>query len=591
MKKHSAIERIKFFPRLVGKRFWITMILSMAAALAEGVGWGLLLPVLQLTNSDGGELTGNAFTKWIEIFDIRYTLGIALTLFASAYALRSLLLIIQGIFVGDVRAILQVRIREKLYRQIFSVQYTQFLRMNSSSTNSAFMIETERIANAVMSLSMVFTAIAFSVMYLIWPLITSPSFTLIAMVIVAPLSIGIRRLNKYTMTGSHEITRTTGRLQDLISQSLQNFKYLKATNVHSIVAPRLNREARKLSHLMKVQSILQAANVNGVTPIILIVLVVLLYVNVEMLNGDLIQSAITLFLLRRAFDSLATAQSYYRRFLSLSGSIDIVRELETNLDSGSQQSANSVGLPDQPAPLHVQDVSFEYEDGVPILRNINLDIEAGERVVVVGPSGSGKSTLALMLTGLIAPTSGMVTNGHVSIGTIDPAAYGNSLGYVTQENVMFRGTIRDNITLWDENISDARFDLATHIAVIDELITGFPMGYDTQVGDFGQKLSGGERQRVAIAREIYRAVDFLILDEATSALDSETEAKLMSRLSELNRAITTIAIAHRVSTIQYADTVVMIENGKVVTSGKFDHAYRSNSRFEKFFDASAHISE
>lgn len=422
------------------------------------------------------------------------------------------------------------------------------------------MVETERIATSLMTLVTVITALAFSAMFFVWPLITAPKFTLLALVIILPLAFGVRWINAYTMTGSKRITKATGRLQDLISQSLQHFKYLKATNVHSIIAPRINRQSERLSSLMRTQSILDAVNSNGVTPIILIPLVILLYINVEVFGADIIQSAIVLFLLRRALDSLASAQAYYRRFLSLSGSMDVVRDLETDLESGSRKTAGTAALPNQPTSLQIQDVSFEYEDGVPILSGIKLEISSGERLAVVGPSGSGKSTLALILTGLIKPTSGVISASRLPIETIDPATYGNTLGYVTQENVMFRGTIRDNITLWDEDVSESRFDLATRVAVVDELIEGFPDGFDTEVEDWGPKLSGGERQRVAIAREIYRSVDLLILDEATSALDSETELKLMSRLSELGRDTTTVAIAHRASTIRYADKVVMIES-------------------------------
>ncbi|MBS0282829.1 MAG: ABC transporter ATP-binding protein/permease [Proteobacteria bacterium] len=217
--------------------------------------------------------------------------------------------------------------------------------------------------------------------------------------------------------------------------------------------------------------------------------------------------------------------------------------------------------------LRFEDVRFGYEPGRDILKGIDLDVPAGATVAVVGPSGAGKSTLARLLYRFYDLTGGRVTIDGQDIAEVTQASLRAAIGIVPQDTVLFNDTIGYNIAYGREGAGEAEIDAAARGAAIADFIERQPEGYGTRVGERGLKLSGGEKQRVAIARTLLKDPPILILDEATSALDSRTEAEIMATLEAIERGRTTIIIAHRLSTIVHADTIVVLEAGRIVEQG------------------------
>ena len=218
---------------------------------------------------------------------------------------------------------------------------------------------------------------------------------------------------------------------------------------------------------------------------------------------------------------------------------------------------------------HVQfeDVSFEYDAGKPVLRNISFEARPGSSTALVGSSGSGKSTLIGLVAAFAKPLAGrvLVDGKNLSAARLD--SYRSQLGVVLQDNFLFDGTIKENILFGRPGASDAEILDAVRIARVDEFVAQFDQGLETIIGERGIKLSGGQRQRVAIARAILANPRILILDEATSSLDSESEALIQEGLAALMRGRTTFVIAHRLSTIRGADQILVLEHGKIVEQG------------------------
>ena len=208
------------------------------------------------------------------------------------------------------------------------------------------------------------------------------------------------------------------------------------------------------------------------------------------------------------------------------------------------------------------DVWFEYNEGVPVIKGVSFDAPAGSTTALVGSSGSGKSTLISLVMAFNRPTKGRVLIDGQDLEEVQLASYRGQLGIVLQENFLFDGTIADNIRYANPHASMDEVVAAAKIAYCDEFVDGFADGYKTVVGERGVRLSGGQRQRVAIARAILADPRILILDEATSSLDSESEAKIQEALRSLRRGRTTFVIAHRLSTIRSADQILVIEDGR-----------------------------
>uniref|UniRef100_UPI0035C899B4 ABC transporter ATP-binding protein n=1 Tax=Plectonema radiosum TaxID=945768 RepID=UPI0035C899B4 len=221
-------------------------------------------------------------------------------------------------------------------------------------------------------------------------------------------------------------------------------------------------------------------------------------------------------------------------------------------------------------------VTFAYKDRQPVIKNLSLKIPAGTTIAIVGSTGSGKSTLVKLLLRFYEITSGTITLDNINLQDINLQDLRRCIGLVSQDVFLFHGTVAENIAYGTFNANDKEIITAAKVSEAHEFIMQLPQGYQTIVGERGQKLSGGQRQRIAIARAILKNPPILILDEATSAVDNETEAAIARSLERITVDRTTIAIAHRLSTIRNADRIYVVEYGEIVESGTHEELLEHN---------------
>ncbi|HEV7721695.1 MAG TPA: ABC transporter ATP-binding protein, partial [Iamia sp.] len=227
--------------------------------------------------------------------------------------------------------------------------------------------------------------------------------------------------------------------------------------------------------------------------------------------------------------------------------------------------------PDGRGEVRFDGVDFAYgPDGAPVLQGFDLHVPAGETHAIVGSTGAGKSTVVKLLLRLYEPTAGAIRLDDADLRDLTFPSLRGAMGYVGQDVFLFQGTVRENVAY---GRPDAPLDdvvAAARLAEADDFVRALPHGYDTVVGERGQKLSGGQRQRISIARAILRDPRILVLDEATSAVDNETEAAIQRSLEAVGRDRTVVVIAHRLSTVRHADRIHVLERGRVVESGTHD---------------------
>lgn len=231
-----------------------------------------------------------------------------------------------------------------------------------------------------------------------------------------------------------------------------------------------------------------------------------------------------------------------------------------------------------------KNVSFEYENKIPVLTDINLNVKSGEVVAVVGSSGSGKTTLVNLLLRFYEPVHGTIFIDDINIKDVPLSSLRRQIGIVSQETILFDDTVRNNIAYGMKDINMEEIIEAARASYAYQFIINMPNGFDTVIGERGTKLSGGERQRLAIARALLKDPPILILDEATSSLDTESEHIIQKALANLMKNRTTFVIAHRLSTIKHATKIVVIEKGSISEIGRHDELIRHGKRYKMFYD-------
>ena len=300
----------------------------------------------------------------------------------------------------------------------------------------------------------------------------------------------------------------------------------------------------------------------------------------QMTLGDLIMYIFFIGLVAAPLVSIASIGTQITEAFA---GLDRIREI-LDMPTETDEDANRASIDRLKGDVAFEDVSFEYNPGVPVLNHVSFAAAAGTTTALVGSSGSGKSTLISLVMAFNRPSAGRILVDGRDLAGVRLGEYRSQLASVLQENFLFDGTIVENVGYAKPGASRDEIIEACRVAHCDEFIKAFPQGYDTVVGERGIKLSGGQRQRVSIARAILANPRVLILDEATSSLDSESEEMIQDGLRNLRAGRTTFVIAHRLSTIRSSDQILVLEGGVIVERGTHPELLAANGRYRQLYD-------
>jgi len=280
------------------------------------------------------------------------------------------------------------------------------------------------------------------------------------------------------------------------------------------------------------------------------------------------------------------AKRLSRMRVSIEAGMYGVRMMYSLLDQPATltEAARPVDLPEGPSAVSLEGVSFSYPGAREVFRDLTIDFPAGTTTALVGPSGGGKSTLLNLVLRLYDPEAGRVAIDGIDLREASFASLRRKMAYVGQDTFLFAASVMENLRLVRPDATDAEVREAARIANADEFILGMPKGYDTPIGENGLALSGGQRQRLAIARAVLRRAPILLLDEATSALDSHSEALVRDALLRVTEGVTTIVVAHRLSTVLRADRICYIDGGRIVEMGSLSDLLARKGAFRALYD-------
>ena len=396
------------------------------------------------------------------------------------------------------------------------------------------------------------------------------------------MALAFKRLRPLFRARGEIESQLTGRL----SESLSGIRIVKAYTAERrerlVFARNAHKLFRNIAKSMTGVSSMMAfsATIIGVIGMVIVVVGGRAVLNHEMSLGDLFMYVAFTGLMAMPIVELASIGTQITEALA---GLDRIREI-MSMPTEIDEDKNREPAGEIRGEIGFEDVSFEYDAGVPVLQNITFHAPAGSTTALVGSSGSGKSTLISLVLNFNQPKSGRITVDGRDMNRIKVTEYRSNLGVVFQDNFLFDGTIAENIAFSHPGSSREQVIEAARVAHCHEFIERFDQGYNTVVGERGVKLSGGQRQRVAIARAVLADPRILILDEATSSLDSESEAMIQDGMQTLQHGRTSFVIAHRLSTIRAANQILVLEHGQIVERGTHRELMELGGRYKELHD-------
>lgn len=539
-------------------------------------------------------LTPNEALKyWTNVAILRDTpsesLKVLCLTILGVFFVKNIFLYLKNILLYMVQLNIVKDIRDKLYNHIQKLSLGYFNKEKSGTITSVIINDVEQLQGALsVAFQKLFVEPINILTFATLLFIISWKLALIAIVIIPLAGVAIITIGKSIRRKSRRTQKKIAEIMQILSENLSSIRIVKAFVNEKEEIKKFSRETTNyLSlHLKRARLDLIAAPITESFGVIIGV-VLLWYGGSEvilqrgLIAEDFIRFILILFSILGPIKQLsnvniriqAGAASAERIFNLLDTEPQIV---EINNPTKLQNFKNEVVF---------KNVNFEYFAGDgPVLDNINFSIKKGEVVALVGPSGSGKSTIADLIPRFYDVNSGSIMFDGEDIKNASLASLRNNLGIVSQEVVLFNDTIRNNIAYAQPNKDESEIRKAAEAANALEFIEKTQDGFDTVVGERGVKLSGGQKQRLAIARALLKNPSILILDEATSALDTESEKKVQKAIESLMKDRTALVIAHRLSTVQNADKIIVIEKGVVVENGSHSELYEKNGLYRRLYD-------
>lgn len=553
------------------------MVLGLVVVVAalEAAGVMLLMPLLELLGLGQIKAAGNLNAVWRQVFagvGLPASLEVVLSCFVTLLIAQAALRRVTDYLNARIEADYTVQLRDRLYRAMVHARWLDFTRLRGAHLTQVLTQDVDRLGFAAQQMTALVGLVAMAMVHCGMAALLSLPLTALALGCGLILAACLRPLNRRVQTAAQASQVHRSEMSSAISEHLAGFKVAKShgrgehhlqifTRVTHAIADQFMAAHRTFSTSRTFFEL------SG-----WVALTAFLYVAVAWVKLPTAQLVLMVFVFTRLLPRIGAIQTSWQRLLQSQVSFETVQKLQAELDAAVEAEPTVAGQPFKlQVGLQFRQVTFRYGGEDASVRNavtgLDLSIPARQMTALVGPSGAGKSTVGDLLLGLLSPTEGTVlVDGEVLAGA-QLNAWRQSIGYVPQEPFLFHDTVRGNLLWAKPDATEAELQAVLQAAAAEEFVTRLPQGLDTVVGDRGVRLSGGERQRLTLARALLRRPTLLLLDEATNALDPVNEQLIQQAIERLHGELTLVIIAHRLSTVQNADQVIVLDCGRMVESG------------------------
>lgn len=568
-------------------RIFVALLLSIIVGLLDSIGLVFFLPLLSISSGESIK-TENTFgnfqflNTWISELGMNFSLGGILLCILILLTLKNIIRFIEGVYSTNSQRDFVVTMRKELIRLFKDYKYSSYTSSNSGKIQATLTTGINSVVAGYRSYTATLQSIIIVIVYLAVACYSNFKFAILVIIGGILTNFIFKFIYSQTKAISRKLTRNSHSFQGLIIQSVAFFKYLKATNTIHNFNNRIEFLIDTGEKYTRQMGMINTFLISIREPIVLTVLFLVIYLQVSYTGEGITSILISVMLFYRALNVLMALQTNWNSFMQNTGALENMQEFKAELIVNKQHYGKQNFHQFQQS-IDLKHISFKYENGDLILKNVNLTIHKNETIAFVGESGSGKTTLVNLIAGLLEPTTGVYKLDNKEIGQIDIRQFQNKIGYITQEPIVFDDSLFNNITFWDEPTPEnlLRFKKAIEGASIAQFVNELPEKENTRLGNNGIMVSGGQKQRISIARELYKDIEILIMDEATSALDSETEKAIQENIDSLKGKYTIIIVAHRLSTIKNADQIVLMEKGEIVDVDEFESLRAKNNYFAR----------
>ncbi len=559
--------------RTFGNYRWkiiVLIILGIVGALLDGIGINAVIPLISFyTNASSGPTdfiskTIEALFGFLHIpFTFRYLLAFILGLFL----LRAITVTIFGYIRGWISADFMGTESESMLKRMLRASWPFLLKQKIGTLQGTLVRDIQRSENLLQVFGQIIQSFSGFFIYVLILMNISLLMTLSTLVAAIVLLFVVRPLLSRAQKTADVLAATEKSYLHFLGEHIIGMKAVKAAGVEERAVLSGSTLVRTLRTLSIRMTLIRSIGASLFQPFSLIFVIVLFSMTYQQPDFSMISFAVALYLIQKIFTYLESGQGALQSIRETVPYVQNVAEFKNKLDEHREVSIPGAAPFNFEREIVFKDVSFSYGEGKSVLSGVNFSITKGETIGLVGPSGAGKTSVADLLLRLFKPNEGEIMVDGKPITIISTESWRRSVGYVAQDVFLMNASIEDNIRFYRPELSKEDIVEAAKQANIYDFIRGLPEGFETKTGDKGVMLSGGQRQRIALARALVDNPSLLILDEATSALDHESEKLIHESIRALRGKVTVFIIAHRPSTVAEADTILVLNHGRIIEQG------------------------
>jgi subfamily B ATP-binding cassette protein MsbA len=561
--------------------------LGLVTAVLEGVGLSFILPIVEIVQAENpvAEADGlmAAFVTVYQTLGIPFTLGFVVVGVAVVLTVRYTMSFVVAWFREALRTYYIRDLQMRAFRSTLDARIEYFDEEGSDDILNAIVTQTNYAGMAINRGVRLTQTLFISLAYLLIALFIAPSLTVFALIVLGGLTVLLRNVVEPGYEVGELVAEANEKRQEAVQAGTQGIRDIRifglADELYQDFMDAINQFTDSRIKLRRNEAAINNFYNLGVA----ISVFVLIYLALTFANLSV--GALGMFLFAM-FQLGPKVSSLNRLFYKLENDLPhLVRTQKFIRELESREEPNEPirDVPEEIDHVEFDDVRFSYDGDEQVLHGVDFEVEKGEFIAFVGHSGAGKSTIVSLLARMYKVDDGVIRANGVPISEMDIDDWRDRISVVRQSPFIFNDTLRYNLTIGKRDVTEAELDRVCEIARVDEFFDELPNGYDTMLGDEGVRLSGGQKQRVALARALLEDADLLVLDEATSDLDSNLEQDVQAAIEAMDRDYAMITIAHRLSTVQNADRIYMMDDGKVTETGTHTGLLDNGGQYETLY--------